>query len=473
MVPVMQPFPTFKKLSNLLWQAVGLAWGVAVIVALATATVTAPAHASGPVAVVTFAVGTAEVLRGAQPAQALKQGQNVAVGDTIRTGDTGVVHLRFNDQGRIALRESSELLLQEYQADPVRIRLELIKGTARSITGASAKRDPAGFRLSTPIMALGVRGTDFLVRSDTDTSHAFVISGAVVAAPIGTCASGAVATCLNGTDLQPTQLLALNARGERTLTTVQDALVDQIFGPAARLKIAAKPAGATSADDATAAKTTADKSPAIPSATGTQTTAQQPGALPVIQLRSTGDEPMSQQELSVAKALANPELSARSALVWGQWPFGPQYAEGFSTTWQQASAGRQITVGNSSYGLWRQGDQSTLPNLTESVQFNLAAGAAALTSASGVVTNVPVIGGNLAVDFAQRTFSTDVVSYVPGIGRTPVTAAGSIGANGLFHAEGTTGAVSGAISLDGAQAGYLFRRAMLPGLLEGITLWKR
>ena len=468
MVPVMQPFLQFKKLSASFWLATAFAWGVA-----CTAV---PALASEPVAVVTFAVGTAEVLRGVQPARALKQGYQLEVGDTIRTGDTGVVHIRFSDQGRIALRESSELLLHEYQADPVRIRLELIKGTARSITGTAAKRDPGGFRLSTPIMALGVRGTDFLVRADTDTAHAFVISGAVVAAPIGTCAVGAVAACLNGTDLQPTQLMALNIRGERTITTAQDALVDQIFGPAARLKIAAKPTASTpTVDDTAQAKTPPDKTP-TDRATASTTT---PGGLqsatvqPIAQIRPTGDEPMSQQELSVAKALANPELSARSALVWGQWPFGPRYDESFSTTWQQASAGREITVGNRSYGLWRQGDQILLPNLTESVQFNLVAGAAALTSAGGVVTNVPVIGGSLAVDFAQRTFATDVVSYVPGIGRTPVTAAGNIGTDGLFHAEGATGTVSGAISREGTQAGYLFRRPMLPGLLEGVTLWKR
>lgn len=58
------------------------------------------------------------------------------------------------------------------------------QGVARAISGAAAEGARERFRLNTPLVAIGVRGTDFVVRADAQQAQAQVNQGAIVMAPL-------------------------------------------------------------------------------------------------------------------------------------------------------------------------------------------------------------------------------------------------------------------------------------------------
>src|SRR5690606_30187211 len=86
---------------------------------------------------------------------------------------------------------------RDASSDRVRYRLE--DGVARSITGAVGESNKEAFRLNTPVAAVGVRGTDFVVATNAATSRVAVNSGAVVVAALGgQCAADAFGSCATG-----------------------------------------------------------------------------------------------------------------------------------------------------------------------------------------------------------------------------------------------------------------------------------
>lgn len=123
-----------------------------IVLALAAALLSSVAWAKD-VAQVTLVVGQAQLERADGQQQVLERGAIIQESDRLRTGADGMVMLIFSDQGRVALRPDSELLIHKYQYDPEGqesdLQLELIKGTVRQISGKAAKHQPQRYRLST------------------------------------------------------------------------------------------------------------------------------------------------------------------------------------------------------------------------------------------------------------------------------------------------------------------------------------
>lgn len=123
----------------------------------------------------------------------VNQGDVVHEGDEITTGSDGYVYLKTIDNGFLILRPSSRARIIHYHVDRLapkntRIKLELLNGVARSISGEAVKEARQNFRFNTPVAAIGVRGTDFTVFTDADTSRVAVISGGIVVASFaGSC----------------------------------------------------------------------------------------------------------------------------------------------------------------------------------------------------------------------------------------------------------------------------------------------
>ncbi len=112
-------------------------------------------------------------------------GRAVQEGDEVTTGTDGYVYLKTVDNGFLILRPSSRARIAAYHVDHsdpanTRIKLELLNGVARSISGDAVKKARQNFRFNTPVAAIGVRGTDFTVYTDQETSRVAVISGGVV-----------------------------------------------------------------------------------------------------------------------------------------------------------------------------------------------------------------------------------------------------------------------------------------------------
>ena len=91
-------------------------------------------------------------------------GIRVNEGDTVTTFKGAESQLHMLDGAYLMVRENSRIKIETYVADggdKDRSILDLIKGTARSITGWIGKYNRATYEIHTPILVtIGVRGTD-------------------------------------------------------------------------------------------------------------------------------------------------------------------------------------------------------------------------------------------------------------------------------------------------------------------------
>lgn len=140
--------------------------------------------------------------------QALKTGMHVHSHDTIVTEANGHVHLRFIDDALVSVRPRSQLKIQAYHYDEnhpeqSEVKFDLQSGAARAVSGRAAHAAHDRFRLNTPIAAIGVRGTDFIVSASNDRVRAFVNEGAIVVGAFSdVCQAAALGPCADGTELK-------------------------------------------------------------------------------------------------------------------------------------------------------------------------------------------------------------------------------------------------------------------------------
>jgi hypothetical protein len=137
---------------------------------------------------VVFVTGEVQLANGAAVLNAAVQ-----EGDELTTGAAGYVYVKTVDGGFLILRPNSKARITTYHVDQVtpantRVKLELLSGVARTISGSAVKQARQNFRFNTPVAAIGVRGTDFIVFTDQQTSRVQVVSGGVVMSPFaGNC----------------------------------------------------------------------------------------------------------------------------------------------------------------------------------------------------------------------------------------------------------------------------------------------
>jgi hypothetical protein len=140
------------------------------------------------VAEVVYLVGQVRAERNGAPlAEPLAAGTQLRSGDTVFTGASpSAVTLRLVDGTRLLIEPDSTLtiaqLLLRGRSGVVDTRLKLDQGSTDSrVTPTGA--GPPRFRIDTPAMNLGVRGTQFRVRAERDAgSRVEVLEGSVAAA---------------------------------------------------------------------------------------------------------------------------------------------------------------------------------------------------------------------------------------------------------------------------------------------------
>lgn len=98
------------------------------------------------------------------------KGMSFESGDHFSTAANGRVQLLMADGGLIALRPSTEFVIEEFSYagsdtgtsdSQDRSFFSLLKGGFRSITGAVGKKDKSAYRVRTPVATIGIRGTDY------------------------------------------------------------------------------------------------------------------------------------------------------------------------------------------------------------------------------------------------------------------------------------------------------------------------
>lgn len=122
------------------------------------------AHAQPRVAgKVELAEGITRVESPGKPARRPAVGEQVHEGDAIQTALKAELHLRMADGASIIVRENTKMKITAYVADGGsndRSLLDLTEGALRAITGWIGKYNRANYAVRTPLVTIGVRGTD-------------------------------------------------------------------------------------------------------------------------------------------------------------------------------------------------------------------------------------------------------------------------------------------------------------------------
>lgn len=425
--------------------------------------------AEAAVGQVTLLIGEAQVVRKGGDAQVLRRGAEIRVGDRIETSANGHVHVRFIDNAAVSVRPQSVLEVVTYQYDSDKplaseVRLQLDQGAGRSISGRATAIDKNRFRLNTPLAAIGVRGTDFIVQSSDLAVRATVAEGAIVVGALGAgCPAAALGPCTGGQgtvlSADMGRMMVEMQRGEQVARVVpaSGTLLAGVAPPVAEERVAAQRAAESAARTA-----------------GLQAA-----------------EPYRRNDRTAADALtiasANlPDLNSRSnpaaQLAWGRYTVAPALNDNVSVPFALARVGREVAVGNSDFTLFRSSDGAQpgaeLSRSEASATFRLNRAQATFDTGTRVEA-ASVDGGTLTLDFAQRTFATALALSSASAGRAELRVAGDVRPDGIFSVgdrslpKQNIEVVSGAFTLDGKEAGFLFERGTAGGLFRGKTLWGR
>ena len=400
---------------------------------------------------VSLVIGEAHVMRIDGSRETIRRGSSIQVGDRVETTGNGHVHVRFVDNGVVSVRPESVLEVQAYRYDAQNpavneVRLRLDHGASRSISGAATELDKNRFRLNTPIAAIGVRGTDFIVQTDTAGVRATVADGAIVIGPLTLdCSAGALGPCAGD--------------ASRVLSAGMGRLMAEVRPGEARTRLV--PIGGT-VMAAVSGK----------SEDGPHHRPQGDALNYSVNDRAAADL-LTIAKVSIPDLNRPADLSGQ--LVWGRWGVGALVDDKIALPASIAAVGRHYTgIGDSEIGLFRA--NQTTPgsllsdSLNASVDFRLSRASA--TFDKGTTSELASIdGGTLNIDFARRTFATGLLLSSPSAGATELRAAGDVRNNGTFAVRDAEQVVAGTISVDGKEAGYLFERNAGGGQFRGRTLW--
>lgn len=452
----------------------------------------------------TLIIGQALLLSADGASRAIERGTTVRVGDQVQTQAGGHVYLRFVDGANLSVRPMSRMHIESYSHNPQQpqlgaIKFKLEEGTARSITGAWGEAARERFRLNTPVAAIGVKGTDFTVRSNAQGTCATVYTGSIVLAPLTSGCAAGVGPCHTGLETQ----LSADMRGQMLQLATNDPT--PLLVAATNLTRQGLPRAAPPADRMQAIAFAGDMADIRAEPPGTSkslsneihgitvATLEVPPPAPVPAppppAPVPAPPPAAVETPTTPPPVAQPELPAQpptpigppavTQLSWARYPWttsfsADQFIQAFADA---AKAGHETaSAGNGAYILYRDPTGSTASHPTQAVvDLRLANASAHLQPNYNWMPAeaVTVQSGSLQIDFSRSLFQTALALQGASVGNQSVSATGTISASGAILGTGGNAAVSGAVTPDGTEAGYFFQKILPQGALRGVTLWGR
>ncbi len=429
----------------------------------------------------------------------LTTGAVIFVGDRIKTLGGGHVHVHFIDDALVSVRPNSQLTIDFYEYDPENpaasiIRFDLTEGRVRSISGKGAKAARDKFRLNTPIAAIGVRGTDFVVSTDQRLVRAIVNEGAIVVAPFSeVCASDGVARC----DVNAVELRGNSKHIVEFSTLLRQPRLIPIDGKFIPELMEGDATAAEPSDGEVGSESTSNNQDAAsgdkPAEAGSIAEGQSGEGLDeVIEdmsdissdsdlLKNDPNTPLFTSDSSAVEApkpdnympelAVSTEVLSQRQLVWGRWSNAVLATDRVIANRSNITDGRSVTVGNSEFVLYRSNSElETIKPGLGAVEFNLQDAQATLTRPDSIDT-MQVKGGWLNINFSRGTFETGVnlKHYLTSDMELSVT--GNVNELGFFNSRAEDGVLTGATSLDGNEASYYFSQQNEFGTINGITYW--
>ena len=499
---------------------------------------TQPVNSSSGVAVgsVSFLIGQASVTRSGSSLP-ITAGMPLQVGDRLLTSLNGHIHVRFVDGAMVSLRPTSTLNIKEYRFDAQtpsnsEVRFELEQGVVRAISGQAAETAKDKFRLNTPLAAIGVKGTDFVVEASGSRVNAIVNQGAIVLAPFDAqCLASALGPCSTQFAKELTAALkGMALTYNMSLPSPQLLPMGQLKG--SELLNMALPMGAISQSGQSGP--TANPSNLQLVQSNPENGANSGNAANAGNSGNSGNGSNSNsmtanrvqqnqvdgQAYSTVNQILNKTVSDTS-LVWGRWgAANPQ--DNLTLAFKDAMQNRSVTVGDGYLFLFRQ--ENNVANLLSvqqgNVNFTLQNSYAYFQDLGNNLNAAKVNSGTLGVNFSTLDVkttlnlstqpsansvlgssfplaSTSASQANPQTPQTPQTLSQTLSAtaklnpsSGIFLlsplatppalVSGSSAistpvspTVAGALSLDTKQAGYLFTLPTLNGTFKGGTLWGR
>ena len=392
------------------------------------------------------------------------QGAPVEEGQMLTTGVDGYIYVKTADNGLFILRPQTKARIVTYHIDQqnpanTRVKFELISGTARSRSGDAVKQARQNFRFNTPVAAIGVRGTDFTVVTDDNTSRVSVFSGGVVVSgfaggcrpegggPCEGAASRELSAAQRGQLLQVTrgqaapQVLEASASGsEQGAPARSDEPLSKSGAGQPNVTVeAAKNVGLIAAIDKTMPPGGNINPTPAPTPTPVPVTDPRPDPMP--------DLPPVVPVVPLPPVIDVPAQPERQA-VWGRW----QQIGISAPALDYAAQGdkNQLIALNGYFALFRTpGKEYIAPN-SGNIGFSLRSSEAYVTTeyGSGVITSskATLTGGLLNIDFGNRSFSTQM-DLATGVDNVTLRGDGSVTGDGRLY--GNAGGRQGYLNIQG------------------------
>jgi len=388
---------------------------------------------------VTLQIGRASLER-ESAVKSIALGAKIRVGDVLKTAESGHVHIRFLDGALISLRPASTLKVEAYRFSPSSpadsvVRFTLVTGSVRAISGQAADAAKERFRLNTPLVAIGVRGTDFVTRVQDNVVAALVNQGAIVFAPLdASCRADALGPCA----------------GDRAklLTAEMSALVEFASN---QMSPIFKPLEALKGKDV--------MPPSLPEESSSTLKRSQNGA--------------DAAAGSVVQALPT-SPSASVPLAWGRWTAMALFGNLEVSPVAEAAKDRKPLIGTTNFGLFRfEASPVSFSQESGSHTFRLQSSAANFVAVSTqALMSAGISEGSLSIDFRNRSFGTRLeLESASGL-RSTLLGLGHVDSQGMFLMNAPDARVLGAVSAGAKGAGYTFERTVQgQGTFHGVTLW--
>ena len=382
-----------------------------------------------------FATGSVHVA--GQPAST---SHIVLEGDTIVTGVNGHAHLKTMDNGYLIVRPGSHARVVAYHVDSqkpanTRIKIDLVQGVARNISGQAMQQSKENFRFNTPVAAIGVRGTDFTVYTDQTTSRVIVAAGGVVVSGfIDNCGPAGSGACQGPNSRE----LFANQTGQLLQVLLGQPVPKLLRSTNLSPDLMSPPR----ANEPTA------------KAAGTETTAAKGGPL------STQDGTVLITNPLVGSAVVNDPYGK---IIWGRWqpllgqPANIDFVNGAEAKAQLLAVDSYFAVLRTNGADWQVPNQGIMSfALNQSEAF-------IITGPANTPVAATLENGQLRVDFANASFATgfDLVSQSKE--RYSLKALGGVSASGLLQganqfSSGSNMQVNGAVGpQNGGTAAYIFQ----------------
>ena len=128
--------------------------------------------------------GRVDLLKGGKlPANPVKEGDEVAVGDVLRAKSLSKAQITFQDNTTLTMSPESRITIEEYMYDPAKGKrnavLQMFQGLALFVVSKIHQTEQPDFVVKTHTAIMGIRGTEVGIRLQPNESTFLTFSGLI------------------------------------------------------------------------------------------------------------------------------------------------------------------------------------------------------------------------------------------------------------------------------------------------------